>query len=176
MEGTDMSTRRLPVACLLVTSAVLLLGCGTGDPEGVDGGANPSTEPSDNGSDEVGGGDEQRGDEDDAEVGDEQGRDGTTAGGAEASDSREVTLAIADAAQRTSLDEGDIELVELSMVTWPDGALGCPEPDTMYTQALVDGYRIVLDADGSQLVYHGAVGEDPFLCEDPQAPLEAEQD
>lgn len=88
-----------------------------------------------------------------------------------ASDSRELTLAIADAAERTGLAEDDIELEELSMVTWPDGAIGCPQPDVMYTQALVDGYRIVLDAGGTQLVYHGAIGEDPFLCEDPQEPV-----
>lgn len=139
-----MSTPRLLVASLLLTAAALLLGCGTDDEE--------------NG----------------AEVGDEQGEEGEegAGGGAEASDSREVTLAVADAAERTGLAEDDIELEELSMVTWSDGALGCPEPDVMYTQALVEGYRIVLDADGRQLVYHGALGDDPFLCEDPQEPLE----
>ncbi|MFO7960400.1 MAG: hypothetical protein R6U94_05595 [Nitriliruptoraceae bacterium] len=137
-----MSTPRLLVASLLLTAAALLLGCGTG------------------------------GEEDGAEVGDEQGEEGVAGGGAEASDSREVTLAIADAAERTGLAEDDIEVEDLSMVTWSDGALGCPEPDVMYTQALVEGYRIVLDADGRQLVYHGALGDDPFLCEDPQEPLE----
>lgn len=86
------------------------------------------------------------------------------------SDSREVTLARTDAAERTGVAEDDIELEELSMVTWSDGALGCPEPGMAYTQALVDGYRIVLDAAGQQLVYHGAIGDDPFYCEDPQEP------
>jgi len=83
------------------------------------------------------------------------------------SDSREVTLAVADAARRTDVAADDIEVVEFAMVTWPDGAIGCPEPGMMYTQALVDGYRIVLDADGTQLTYHGATGADPFLCESP---------
>ncbi|MFO7776813.1 MAG: hypothetical protein R6V28_00505 [Nitriliruptoraceae bacterium] len=164
-----MPTPRLLVATLLLTSALVLLACGTGDADGTgddevgEGTTDPVTDPA--------GDDDAAGDDDGQE-----GEEGATDRGTEASDSREVALAIADAARRTGLEEDEIELVELSMVTWPDGALGCPEPDTMYTQALVEGYRVVLDADGRQLVYHGAVGEDPFLCEDPQEPLEAEQD
>jgi hypothetical protein len=91
---------------------------------------------------------------------------------ASASDSREVSLAVADATERTGLPAGDIEVVRFEMVTWPDGAIGCPEPGMAYTQALVDGYRIVLDADGTQLTYHGADGAEPFLCESPADPVQ----
>ena len=91
------------------------------------------------------------------------------------SDSREVSMAIADAAERTGVAAGDIEVVEFSLVTWPDGAIGCPEPGVVYTQALVDGYRIVLDADGTQLTYHGATGADPFLCQSPADPVQPSQ-
>ena len=144
-----MSPSRLLVAALLATSATLLLACGDGDAE-------------------VGSGGDTVGPVDDGDAG----SDGSAAGGgAGTSDSRELTLAVTDAAERTGLAEDDIELKELSMVTWPDGAIGCPQPDVMYTQALVDGYRIILDAGGRQLVYHGAIGEDPFLCEDPQEPV-----
>jgi hypothetical protein len=69
------------------------------------------------------------------------------------------------------IDRDGVELVSAERVTWPDGALGCPEPDMMYTQALVDGYRIVLAVDGSEVVFHGADGEAPFRCEDPQPPV-----
>ena len=91
------------------------------------------------------------------------------------SDSREVSMAIADAAERTGVAAGDIEVVESALVTWPDGAIGCPEPGVVYTQALVDGYRIVLDADGTQLTYHGAMGADPFLCQSPADPVQPSQ-
>lgn len=147
-----MPTTRLLLTAVLAASALLLLACGNGDPEVVDDDTDGIADPS---------------------TGDGDG--GATDGDAGASDSREVTLAIADAAERTGVAEADIEVEEFSMVTWPDGAIGCPEPDVMYTQALVDGYRIVLDADGTQLVYHGALGEDPFFCEDPQEPAAGTQ-
>ena len=33
-------------------------------------------------------------------------------------------------------------------VIWNDGSLGCPEPGMMYTQALIMGYWVVIDAAG----------------------------
>jgi len=89
------------------------------------------------------------------------------------SDSREATIAAADAAERTGVPEEDVEMVRFEMVTWPDGALGCPEPGESYTMALVEGYRLVVGADGEELTYHGALGGDPFYCEDPQDPAES---
>jgi hypothetical protein len=29
---------------------------------------------------------------------------------------------------------------------WNDGSLGCPEPGMMYTQALVNGYWLIIEA------------------------------
>ena len=49
-------------------------------------------------------------------------------------------------------------------LTWPDGSLGCPEPDMSYTQALVDGYRIELSVGDEVYNYHGAADQSPFLC------------
>jgi hypothetical protein len=37
----------------------------------------------------------------------------------------------------------------------------------MYTQALVDGYRIVLRVGGDEVTYHGANGKPPFRCDHP---------
>jgi hypothetical protein len=37
---------------------------------------------------------------------------------------------------------------------WRDGALGCPKPGEMYTQAIVPGYRAVLQAGGEKYAYH----------------------
>ncbi len=95
--------------------------------------------------------------------------DDPAAGG---SDSREITIATADAAERAGVSVDEVTFVTFEMVTWPDGSLGCPEPDQMYTQALVDGYRIVLEADGERYVYHGAIGDDPFYCPDPASPVD----
>ncbi len=83
-----------------------------------------------------------------------------------------VIEAIVDAAERTGQDADDIEVVVFEQVTWPDGAVGCPEPDGVYTQALVEGYRVVLDVGDQQLTYHGADGDAPVLCEDPQPPID----
>lgn len=89
------------------------------------------------------------------------------------SDSREATIAAVDAAERTGVPEEDVEVVSFELVTWSDGALGCPKPGESYTMALVEGYRLVVEADGQELTYHGALGEDPFYCEDPQQPAES---
>ena len=103
---------------------------------------------------------------------DEVDSDADTGDPAAGSESREATIAAADAAERTGVAAEDIEMVRFEMVTWPDGALGCPEPGGSYTMALVDGYRLVVEADGEELTYHGALGEDPFHCQDPQEPAE----
>jgi hypothetical protein len=39
-------------------------------------------------------------------------------------------------------------MVHAESAVWSDGALGCPEPGMMYTQALVNGYWVVIEAAG----------------------------
>jgi hypothetical protein len=41
-------------------------------------------------------------------------------------------------------------IVRAESVVWNDGSLGCPEPGMMYTQALVNGYWVVIDAAGQK--------------------------
>lgn len=106
---------------------------------------------------------------------------GGTSGGAAASGIDPATLApdlaaavafaVDDAAASAGADASAIVVVEAETVTWPDGSLGCPEPDMLYTQALVDGYRIVLEVAGTPVAYHGTVGSDPFVCRSPEPPL-----
>jgi len=75
----------------------------------------------------------------------------------------EVEAALQDLKARLD-DDRVIEVVVAHELTWSDGSLGCPQPESAYTQALADGYRIEL-ADGTyRFIYHGAVGSDPFLC------------
>lgn len=49
-----------------------------------------------------------------------------------------------DLESRTSGSQTDFELLRAEAVRWSDGALGCPEPGTMYQQVQVDGYRVVI--------------------------------
>ena len=57
------------------------------------------------------------------------------------------------------------ELVSAEHVTFSDGSLGCPKPGESYTQALVDGMRVVVAADGTQYDYRFGHGDAPRLCE-----------
>ena len=52
-------------------------------------------------------------------------------------------------------------------VTWPSGALGCPEPGMAYTQALVPGYHVVFEVDGKSWDYRMNQGGWFKLCEMP---------
>ena len=66
---------------------------------------------------------------------------------------------VADAAQRTDTEPDAVEVIQAEAVTWNDGSLGCPEPGMFYTQALVDGYHVILRAGDEELDYRvGAAG------------------
>jgi hypothetical protein len=71
---------------------------------------------------------------------------------------------MADAESRMTT-KGALTVVRAESVTWSDGSLGCPEPGVMYTQALVDGYWVVLDAGGSQMDYRASSKGSFKLCE-----------
>jgi hypothetical protein len=76
-----------------------------------------------------------------------------------------VQAAVADLSGRLSLRTDEIEVLRAEAVTWSDGSLGCPQPDVMYTQALVDGVWIQLRAGDAVYSYHGGGSGDPTLCE-----------
>ena len=69
-----------------------------------------------------------------------------------------------DAARRSGVDPGRVRVLEAGAVTWSDGSLGCPEPDRLYTQALVPGYRIRVEAGGQQFDYHAGARGSWRLC------------
>lgn len=60
-----------------------------------------------------------------------------------------------------------ISVVKASMVTWPDTALGCPQPGLLYAQILTPGYRIQLKANGKSYDYHAGTSENVILCDNP---------
>ncbi|MGI9609548.1 MAG: hypothetical protein ACR2NL_04560 [Acidimicrobiia bacterium] len=75
----------------------------------------------------------------------------------------EVEAALLDLTGRIG-DDTVVEVIAAHGLTWPDGSLGCPQPDMSYTQALVDGYRIEFAEGANRFIYHGALGSMPFLC------------
>ena len=72
---------------------------------------------------------------------------------------------IEDIIGRTGIDRNAISLLSYEAVTWPDGAIGCPQPGMAYTQALVDGYRLLFDASGKQMFYHTAGTQRFVFCD-----------
>jgi hypothetical protein len=76
---------------------------------------------------------------------------------------------VADAAQRSGVAESDVEVEEATAMTWNDGSLGCPEPGQFYTQALVEGYHVIVVVDGERLDYRAVRGDGFRLCELPGA-------
>ncbi|HSJ83284.1 MAG TPA: hypothetical protein VLA91_05635 [Acidimicrobiia bacterium] len=75
-----------------------------------------------------------------------------------------VAPARADLAERLRVPPEEIEVVTAEQVTWPDGSLGCPEPGMSYTQALVEGSKVILGHDDRVYVYHAGADDQPFLC------------
>lgn len=84
--------------------------------------------------------------------------------------------AIADLVARFGVSADDISVVRSEAVTWRDSSLGCPEDGMGYAQVLVDGWLVVLQANGTTYEYHsgsspsGSAGA-PTYCADPQEPL-----
>ena len=58
-----------------------------------------------------------------------------------------------DATSRTGVAPGDIAVLRAQAVAWNDGSLGCAKPGESYTQAIVLGFWVILDAGGQVLDY-----------------------
>ncbi len=60
---------------------------------------------------------------------------------------------VADAAALTGVNEVEVTVVSAKPVTWTDGSLGCPKPGVMYTQAIVSGFQVIVQAGDRRLDY-----------------------
>lgn len=70
-----------------------------------------------------------------------------------------------DATGRSDVELEDLSVVRAQAMEWPDGALGCPEPGQFYTQALVSGYWVEVEAPDATYDYR-VDGQGNFkLCE-----------
>ena len=54
--------------------------------------------------------------------------------------------------------------VHSEAVTWSDGSLGCPQLGQAYTQALVPGWRLVVQGPGREAMYHASQRGQWVLC------------
>ena len=82
-----------------------------------------------------------------------------------------IAALVARAAAESGVAIDEVRVVTAEEVTWPDGSLGCPQPGMAYTQALVPGYRVVVEVNGEELHFHAAQRGEFRLCDDPQPPV-----
>jgi hypothetical protein len=76
----------------------------------------------------------------------------------------QIAFSKKDLAQRLDVPPESVALSGARQVTWRSGALGCPEPGMNYTEALVPGSVIYLQADNVIHAYHAKFAGNPFYC------------
>jgi hypothetical protein len=79
----------------------------------------------------------------------------------------------ADLASQQSVAAGEVKVIRAEAVNWPDGSLGCPQPGMMYTQAIVPGYRVELEASGKRYTYHASEKGYFKLCTSKALPVDS---
>lgn len=72
-------------------------------------------------------------------------------------------------ASKLNIDTATISLAGVESVTWRSGAMGCPEPGMVYTQALVPGKLIMLKVGKKAYRYHSSPEGSPFYCSNARA-------
>ncbi|MBC7224391.1 MAG: hypothetical protein H5T59_09000 [Anaerolineae bacterium] len=65
-----------------------------------------------------------------------------------------VQVCVRALAEELGLPEGDIQVLEVEPMEWPDTSLGCPEPGMMYAQVITPGFRVRLRAGEKTYVFH----------------------
>jgi hypothetical protein len=75
-----------------------------------------------------------------------------------------------DLAARVRAEVTGAVVVVAEQRVWNDGSLGCPQPGSFYTQALVPGYQVILELDGQRYDYRSGRGGTVKLCE-PRVPV-----
>ena len=76
----------------------------------------------------------------------------------------QIAFAKQDLAERMAVDPDLVKLSSAQAVTWRSGALGCPGPGKMYTDALVPGTAIYLQVENVIHAYHAKFAGEPFYC------------
>jgi hypothetical protein len=74
----------------------------------------------------------------------------------------------ADLAQHAGISASAAKVVRAESIQWPDGALGCPQPGEMYTQAIVSGYIVQFTHEGRTYSYHASKQGFFKRCDNPK--------
>ena len=75
-------------------------------------------------------------------------------------------------AQRLSISETEITIVEATDVVWSDSSLGCPQKGMVYADVLTPGFLIILSANNAEYEYHSSKGTEVIYCENPNPPVQ----
>ena len=65
-----------------------------------------------------------------------------------------VNAAIAAVMKDLNVDANQVKIIAVEAVEWPNGCLGIQRMGVLCTQAIVPGYRVILEASGKQYEYH----------------------
>jgi hypothetical protein len=65
-----------------------------------------------------------------------------------------ASLALAAIAADLGVSETALQVDSVAPRDWPDTALGCPREGEFYAQVITPGYRIVVNVEGEEIVYH----------------------
>jgi len=76
-----------------------------------------------------------------------------------------MTAVYDDLTTSVNVPKETIAVTRAEAIVWSDGSLGCPQPGQVYTQAPVNGYRIVLEANNQTYDYHAAENGYFVLCQ-----------
>jgi hypothetical protein len=68
------------------------------------------------------------------------------------------------------ISSGEVKVIKVEEVEWPDTSLGCPEPGMVYAQVIVPGWRVVMKAGGKIYEYHCG-GKQGVLSDEDSLPL-----
>jgi hypothetical protein len=79
-----------------------------------------------------------------------------------------AAAAIAHLVAELELSPQDVTILSIEEMQWRDGSLGCPQPGMVYIQAIIPGYRILLQAEGETYDVHtDQAGSTVVLCDLP---------
>lgn len=77
-----------------------------------------------------------------------------------------IAVATTTLATKLNCSRSEINVAEVRPVTWPNSALGCPEPGKLYLQVLTPGYQIRLVHAGRDYLVHTDRGTHAVYCPD----------
>jgi hypothetical protein len=76
-----------------------------------------------------------------------------------------LDLAVNNLADKLGVNPGNIQVLGIKTVEWPDASLGCPQKGVLYIQVITPGYNITLEAGGNTYNYHTDKVERIVLCQ-----------